>query len=133
MQTSLILTRTHLDEMIRHVSAQLPLEACGLLAGRGARAESVLTVTNAAQSPARFRMDPLEQLHAFEWIESRGLDLVGIFHSHPAGPATVSPADIAEATYEVVHIVLSRSAASWQARGFWIEGGQAVEIPLRVE
>ena len=119
--------------MIDHAAAQSPLEACGLLAGLGDRVESVLPVTNAAQSPARFRMDPLEQLRAFEWIESRGLDLVGIFHSHPAGPEAVSPTDIAEAAYEVVHIILSRSDAGWKARGFWIEGGAALEIPLRME
>ena len=133
MQASLILKKEHFDEMIRQVSAQAPLEACGLLVGRAGRVESVLPVTNAEQSPARFRMDPIEQLRAFEWIESHGLDLVGIFHSHPAGPETVSPTDIAEAAYAVVHIILSQSDEEWQARGFWIEAGQAVEIPLRVE
>jgi len=39
MQACLILTRRHLEEMIRHASAQSPLEARGLLAGRGARVE----------------------------------------------------------------------------------------------
>ncbi len=133
MQASLILQKEHFDEMVRIVSAQSPLEACGLLVGRAGRVESVLPVTNAEESPARFRMDPIEQLRAFEWIESRGLELVGIFHSHPAGPRTVSPTDIAEAAYAVVHVVLSRMRKEWQARGFWIEAGQAVEIPLRVE
>ena len=133
MQESLIFSKQHLNEMIDHAAAQSPLEACGLLAGLGDRVESVLPVTNAAQSPARFRMDPLEQLCAFEWIESRGLDLVGIFHSHPAGPEALSPTDIAEAAYEVVHVILSRSDAGWKARGFWIEGGAALEIPLRME
>jgi proteasome lid subunit RPN8/RPN11 len=133
MQASLILQKEHFDEMVCHVSAQAPLEACGLLVGRAGRVESVLPVTNADQSPARFRMEPLEQLRAFEWIDSRGLDLVGIFHSHPAGPGTVSPTDIAEATYAVVHVVLSHVRKEWRARGFWIEDGQAVEIPLWVE
>jgi len=133
MQASLILQKEHFDEMVRIVSAQSPLEACGLLVGRAGRVESVLPVTNAEQSPARFRMDPIEQLRAFERIESHGLELVGIFHSHPAGPGTVSPTDIAEAAYAVVHIILSQSDEEWQARGFWIEAGQAVEIPLRVE
>lgn len=133
MQTSLTLTKQHLDEMIRHVSAQAPLEACGLLAGRAARVENVLVVANADQSHARFRMDPIEQLRAFEWIDARGLDLVGIFHSHPAGPEAVSPTDIAESTYAVVHVILSLSQGGWQARGFWIEAGQSAEVQLTVE
>ena len=62
MQKFLVLQNTHLAEMIRHVAAQSPLEACGLLAGRGERVESTLPIANADQSPARFRMDALEQL-----------------------------------------------------------------------
>ncbi len=133
MRETLFLSQQHLDEMIRHAQAQDPLEACGLLAGREDRAESVLLVTNADRSPARFRMDPIEQLRAFEWIEARGLDLVGIFHSHPAGPETASPTDIAEAAYAVVHVILSRHDGAWRARGFWIEGGQAMEVRLSIE
>ena len=130
---ALILTQTHIEEMIRHARTQAPLEACGLLAGRDARVESVLLVANADQSPARFRMDPYEQLRAFDWIDTRGLDLVGIFHSHPSGPEAVSPTDIAEAAYEVVHVILSQHEGKWRARGFWIEAGRSTDVPLAHE
>ena len=80
----------------------------GLLAGKQDSVETVLRVRNAEQSPVRFRMDAQEQYNAFEWIDASGLDLVGIFHSHPSGPETVSPTDIAEAAYEVVHVIWSR-------------------------
>ncbi len=118
--------------MIHHVSAHAPLEACGLLAGRESRVEKVIGVRNQAQSPARFVMDPYEQLKAFEWIDSNGLDLLGIFHSHPAGPETASVTDIAEAAYEVVHVILSRTGEHWKARGFWIENGEAREVELKI-
>jgi proteasome lid subunit RPN8/RPN11 len=75
-------------------------------------------------------MDAYEQLRAFEWIDSNGLDLLGIFHSHPAGPETVSVTDIAEAAYEVIHVICSKRDGAWQIRGFWIENGQSFEIPL---
>jgi len=133
MKTGLVLTRMHLVEMIRHVDACAPLEACGLLAGRAGRVETVLPIANAEQSPVKFRMDPLEQLRAFDWIDQRGLDLLGIFHSHPAGPETVSPTDIAEASYPVVHVVLSRQNGEWRTRGFCIEDGQAFDTVLQVE
>ncbi len=118
--------------MIRHVEAQKPLEACGLLAGKNNRVEKVIFVRNQAQSPVRFVMDPYQQLGAFEWIESHALELVGIFHSHPAGPETVSATDIAEAAYEVVHIIWSRPSGQWEARGFWLENGGATEITLLI-
>ncbi len=131
MIPSLTLSQSNIDEMIRHVEEQAPFEACGLLAGKNDRVEKVILIRNQAQSPVRFVMDPYEQLEAFGWIESHGLDLLGIFHSHPAGPEIVSPTDIAEAAYDVVHIIWSRPNGSWTARGFWIENGQAAEVNLR--
>jgi proteasome lid subunit RPN8/RPN11 len=130
MLSSLIVPQNKIGEMIRHVEERAPLEACGLLAGKNNRVEKVIPVRNQAQSPVRFVMDPYQQLEAFEWIESQGFDLLGIFHSHPAGPETVSPTDIAEAAYQVVHIIWSRPNGRWTGRGFWIENGQATEVDL---
>jgi len=118
--------------MLDHVDRQVPLEACGLLAGKNDRVEKVILVRNQAQSPARFVMDPYEQLQAFDWIETNGLDLLGIFHSHPAGPETASMTDIAEAAYEVVYLIWSRPKSGWQARGFWIANGRVTEVSLQI-
>lgn len=119
--------------MRRHVAAQAPLEACGLLAGKGNEVEAVLRVRNAAQSPVRFRMDPQEQWEAFQWIEAHDLELIGIFHSHPAGPETASVTDIAEAAYDVTQVIWARIHGQWRAHAFWIENGQANEIPLLLD
>ena len=132
MIPQLILNREHVREIVTHVNVHAPLEACGLLAGKNDRVEKVLVVQNQAQSPVRFVMDPYEQLQAFEWIESNGFDLLGIFHSHPAGPESASPTDIAEAAYHVVNIICSRKDGQWKLRGFWIENGEAVEVALQV-
>ena len=121
----------HIQAMRHHVVAQAPLEACGLLAGKQDLVETVLRVRNAEQSPVRFRMDAQEQYNAFEWMDANGLDLLGIFHSHPSGPETVSPTDIAEAAYDVVHVIWSRRKQNWKARGFWIENGQVSEVVLQ--
>jgi len=129
---SLTLTKEHLQKMIAHVELHAPLEACGLLAGLNSKVESVLEVPNQALSAARFVMNPIEQLKAFEWIESNGLDLIGIFHSHPTGPETVSPTDIAEAAYNVVYVILARVDKVWRARGFWIRDGAFSEVSLQI-
>jgi proteasome lid subunit RPN8/RPN11 len=132
MISQLTINNSLLQEMMDYVSRHAPLEACGLLAGRGKRVEKMIGVKNQAQSPVRFVMDPYEQLHAFDWIESNELDLLGIFHSHPAGPETASATDIAESAYNVVHVILSRKGGSWKARGFWIENNKALEVTLQV-
>ena len=129
---SLTLTKEQYQKMIAHVQLHAPLEACGLLAGHDSKVETVLEVTNQAQSAVRYVMDPIEQLNAFERIESNGLELIGIFHSHPTGPETVSPTDIAEAAYAVAHIILARVEGAWHARGFWIEYGSYYEVTLQV-
>ena len=132
MKRKLSLSKSQWQEMLDHVERQSPLEACGLLAGKAGRVDKVLLVRNEAHSPVRFVMDPHDQLLAFEWIESRGLELLGIFHSHPAGPESASATDIAEAAYEVIHLIWSRQGGSWQARGFWIENGSASEVELEI-
>jgi proteasome lid subunit RPN8/RPN11 len=126
------LKREDWNIMRADVQAQAPLEACGLLAGKNNQVEKVLLIENQAKSPVRFRMNPKEQFDAFHWIDSNGLDLMGIFHSHPAGPETVSATDIEEAAYAVPQLVWSRLKGDWIARGFLIKNKQVSEVALRV-
>jgi proteasome lid subunit RPN8/RPN11 len=129
---SLTLSKEQVQAMIAYVDTHAPLESCGLLAGRNSKVEKIFFVQNQAHSAVRYVMDPIEQLHAFEWIDSNEMDLLGIFHSHPTGPETVSPTDIAEAAYAVTYIILSRVDDAWRARGFWIEHGGFHEVTLQV-
>ena len=128
-----MLSRQQWHDMRDHVARHAPLEACGLLAGKNDRVKEVIFVRNQAQSPERFVMEPYEQLKALDWIESNGLNLLGIFHSHPTGPETPSTTDIAEAAYEVVHLIWSLQGETWKLRGFWIENGKVFEVSLLIE
>jgi proteasome lid subunit RPN8/RPN11 len=132
MKQGLILGKDHWRQMLEHINQHAPLEACGLLAGKDNRVERVIPIRNQAESPVRFVMDPYEQLQAFAWIDSSGLDLLGIFHSHPAGPDTASQTDIEEAAYEVVHLIWSKDQNGWKARGFRIQNGRATEVSLQI-
>ena len=128
-----------MEEMRAHIDSCAPNEACGLLGGTGDVVRSVLPIANQERSPSRFRMDAREQLRGFRSIEEAGLDLVGIFHSHPAelgsqtdpepGP---SATDIREAAYPVVQVIWFKQQGLWSARGFWIEDGQVSAVPLQV-
>ncbi len=119
--------------LIAHVQSCLPEEGCGLLAGRRGRVEQVIPVTNADHSPFRFRMEPREQVEAMGSLEGSGLELVGIYHSHPNGPSGPSPIDLAEAAYpEAGYLILSSPEAGWQGRAFRIRDGSGSEIPLEL-
>jgi len=130
MAEKLKLGRKVWQAMRRHVNRRLPQEACGLLAGENDLVERSLGIPNADRSPVRFRMEPRAQWRAFQSIESAGLELVGIYHSHPNGPDHPSPTDIAETMYPVAQIVWFQVAGEWQAHGFKIEEGKVVEITL---
>ena len=132
MDRKLLLRQHHWQEMLEHVEGQVPLEACGLWAGKNEQVEKVILVQNQAQSPVRFVMEPYEQLEAFNWIDSHGLELLAIFHSHPSGPESVSITDVEEAAYEVVYVIWSPNQDRWQARGFWIENGSVSEVSLQI-
>jgi proteasome lid subunit RPN8/RPN11 len=139
MITELVLREPHWQDMRAHVEACAPLEACGLLSGWGQVVAEVIPVTNSARSPSRFRMEPREQIRAFQQIDARGQALLGIFHSHPGGaspgmlpPGGPSPTDIAEAAFPVVHVIWTRDQRKWSALGFWIEAGRVSQVPLRI-
>ena len=66
-------------------------------------------------------------------LEFAGLELVGIYHSHPNGPDRPSPTDIAGNMYPVAQLIWFREKGRWQARGYNIENGISVEIPLEIQ
>ena len=126
-------------EMRAHVLACLPEEACGLLGGRidGTEAivQCVIPMENELHSPVRFRMVPSEQLQAFNMLDDLGLELVGIFHSHPTGPEAPSATDLAEFYYPgVAFLIWSPGAEGWQLRAFRIAGDGAAKtvFPLAI-
>ncbi len=132
MIDQLALTHSQWQAMRRHVRRRAPQEACGLLAGKGRRVEQTIGIPNAEHSPQRYRMEPHAQLRAFRQIEAAGLELIGIYHSHPSGPEHPSPTDLSDAAYPVAYLIWFRVGKKWQARGFCIAGGKFSEIVLQI-
>ena len=120
------------DDILAHARAEAPKEACGLVAGRNARATRVIRCTNAHPAAVtRYTIDPREQLRAFREMEANGEDLVAIYHSHPATQAYPSPTDRAEAHYpEAVYVLVSLRDATADVRAFQIRDGWVREVPL---
>lgn len=122
------------QKMRSEVRALIQEEACGFLAGIGIEVMQVIPVTNLLHSPNQYRMDPREQLSALLQISAQGQSVIGIYHSHVAGPAGLSEIDIKEAAYlDAAYLVWSKSQSEWQCRAFRILDRQAFEIELHVE
>lgn len=129
------LSASDYEEMRRGISRAAPEEGCGLLggelhAGIGS-VKVVLPITNTLHSRTRFKMDPVEQLAAFEQLDAQGLALIGIYHSHPNGPPAPSATDLDEAFYpDVAYLIWSRSGSDWSCRAFDLETGQTISIEV---
>ncbi len=128
----------HAVEITVHARTKFPNECCGLLAGRGSRIERVFRAGNVDPSPFTYRLDPQEQFLAFREMDALGMELVGIYHSHPGSPARPSQTDVAQASYpEVAYLIVSLPSADAPAhevelRAFRIQGGVVTEEDLVV-
>jgi proteasome lid subunit RPN8/RPN11 len=128
------LSQAHWAEVVKHMAACLPEEGCGLLAGRAGRVELVLPIENAEHSRLHYSMEPRALIAALGRLEELGLELLGAFHSHPAGPSGVSESDVREWQYpEAALVVCAPREESWGARAFIVEGGRVAEVPLQIE
>jgi proteasome lid subunit RPN8/RPN11 len=94
-----VLPQSLRQTMVRQALEECPNECCGLLAGKrhgwGWEAAEVFPLVNELKSATRFRSEPQSLLSALRLVEHRGLDVVGIYHSHPDSQAIPSRIDLA--------------------------------------
>ncbi|MCY4539462.1 MAG: M67 family metallopeptidase [Chloroflexi bacterium] len=75
--------------------AQVPNEACGLIAGDGKTIQSAIPLSNVASSKrSSFSFAPNEQLGALKRLDAKNLVWMGVYHSHPDSAAIPSMADV---------------------------------------
>lgn len=96
------------DAMIEHCRAVAPIEACGLLGGKGGRVDSFHPLRNAAASETRYEADPRDVIEAVRGLRGRQAEILAIYHSHPRWPAIPSRTDLAANHYgDVPRIIVS--------------------------
>ena len=133
LERGLWLRREDYAAMAHHVSAEAPLEACGLVAGQGLYSAGVYPVPNALRSPVRFRMEPQAQWRAMKAFLDQGLTFLAIYHSHPHGPPRPSAIDAREMAYpEVFYLIWAPRGQTWLCHAFRWAGQGFVEVPLRL-
>jgi [CysO sulfur-carrier protein]-S-L-cysteine hydrolase len=125
------------EELLAHARAEVPNEACGLLAGDLVTevVSAYHPARNAEASPLRYDVHPDDLVRIVFGIEDAGEDLVGIFHSHTHTPAVPSPTDLRTAQYPDAFYVLATlsdpDAAPADALRAWrIVDGASSEVPL---
>ncbi len=125
----LILSSELHAEIRAHGAASYPYEGCGLLLGEVVEGDNVVRAARplpnvwpvASEKPERFRIDPADWRDTELAAAAEGLDVIGVFHSHPDHPPVASPRDVAWAafagySYLITQVVAGTAGVSrsWQ-------------------
>ena len=130
--------KIHADEMIAHSLEENPNECCGILSGTNDTSKKLYQITNSANSPYRYLMDPQEFLKADLDTEQNGMDFLAFYHSHTHSPAYPSVTDVRMALQsgylDVFYILISlEDHSDPQIRAFLIdEAGEISEQQIEI-
>ena len=127
------------QHMVAHCYDGLPLEACGLLAGHAiatqdsAKASVFYPCRNEAQS-ARIYEIGLDYAKAEDDADAKGLQIIGVVHSHTHTDPYPSPTDVASAVDPSWHyVIVSLRDEAPMVRSYRIQNGAIAEESLAVE
>lgn len=109
------------ERIVGWASAAWPLEACGFLLGREGAVLDVTLESNVASSPLTgFAIAPLATLAAATRAGHAGLEIVGVWHSHPADACEPSHADELGNPFGIAWIVWAQPALPSAAAAFFL-------------
>jgi len=96
-------------QLINEAKRNDPNEICGIFAGKNRTITKALSLKNISDKPELcYFIDPKEQLMAIKDIRAEGLELLGIYHSHPKSGAYPSKKDVELAFYpDAVYLIIS--------------------------
>jgi proteasome lid subunit RPN8/RPN11 len=105
------ITDAQLKQIYAHAKETYPYECCGFLLGVFDEGGLVRQVKRAAnqnkERTDRFIIDPLEFAQTQTVADDAGLDIIGVYHSHPDWPPIPSQTDIESAWEEVYYLIVS--------------------------
>ena len=134
---SFILNQFQVERLACLARESLPNESCALLLGNYTNKENeiqvieTLSMKNSDALPTtRFRIDSQELINGYLRAEKMGLNVVGIFHSHPAPPIPSSTDKIFMEINPVVWLIYS--TLTNESRAYIYEQKKVREVRLRV-
>jgi proteasome lid subunit RPN8/RPN11 len=129
------LARDVAAEVLNHARSNPDEECCGLLAGLDRAISRACSAQNAAEHPATaYEIATKDLFRIIREIRAGGLELLGIYHSHPNGDNQPSQRDVERAYYpDAVYFILSAHAnAPDPIRAFAIRDGNWIELRIQI-
>ena len=98
MQKKILLPKVFRQSLEQHADMQSPLEACAILFGTSNdktwETTDIFLTENIDKSEVNFTISNEQLMEGYTMAEDKGLDIVGIFHSHPNSQPSPSNTDI---------------------------------------
>ena len=98
MQKKILLPKVFRQSLEQHANVQSPLEACAILLGTSNdktwETTDIFLTENIDKSEVNFTISNKQLMEGYTIAEDKGLDIVGIFHSHPNSQPSPSNTDI---------------------------------------
>ena len=124
-------------DLVTWIGGGYPEETCGLLIGRThlGRTETARAMRarnlNRERARDRYDLDPADFLEADAAARAAGLEIVGVWHSHPDHPAEPSETDRAAAWEGWSYVIVEVTSAGASALRSWrLAGERFVEEPV---
>jgi [CysO sulfur-carrier protein]-S-L-cysteine hydrolase len=127
----MLIDKKIVEQITRHAERDTPIEACGYLAGSGRRITRSYQLTNADKSAEHFSFEPVEQFTALKLARKEGLEIIGVYHSHPVSPARPSDEDVKLAIDPyMIYMIVSLKDGKKDVKAFRIRLGEVEEEEL---
>ena len=128
---AIFLTAAQLTKLVEVAKDALPNESCAFLLGHNYKVVEILPMRNIDESSITFSIEPAELIQAYNLAESKGMQVIAIFHSHPA-KAWPSSTDIKFMEINPVVWVIYSTTES-QLKGFVYDEDESIkEIDIRI-
>ena len=125
-------------QMLDHAITGLPDEACGLLGGRWGsdHVEVFVPARNADASTKTYSIGPDGFLEADRVLGPRGMDIIGVMHSHTHTDPYPSPTDVDAADSPLLvgwhYVIVSLRDSAPMLRSWVLDDRTIVETPVEI-
>ncbi|HEV2688551.1 MAG TPA: M67 family metallopeptidase [Bryobacteraceae bacterium] len=97
------------DTMVSHAEKTFPKECCGVMLGSDGVVREAVALDNVYSGPQEdfFVMDPQDLHRVDAQVRQKGMEVLGVFHSHPNCDAYFSRRDLENSCSWFSYVVLS--------------------------
>jgi proteasome lid subunit RPN8/RPN11 len=129
------------EAITAHARRDRPRECCGILLGTADELVEAVAADNVASEPLRsYEVSPADHIAQIRrcrdaaTAEGAGLQVVGVYHSHPHSAAVPSPTDLDQAYQEYVYLIVGPAgdSAALEIRAYRLSGDRFVDLQLTI-